>query len=86
MDQLTRCAAVDLAPFGIRVNAVNPGVVITELQKRGGLTDEVYCSHGCFTIVGSVPAHKCRLLLVIFSSATFSLLTLPIRAAIQGLP
>ncbi len=43
MDQLTRCAAVDLAPFGIRVNAVNPGVVISELQKRGGLTDEVHC-------------------------------------------
>lgn len=24
VDMLTRCAAVDLAPFGIRVNAVNP--------------------------------------------------------------
>ena len=37
MDQLTRCASVDLAKFGIRVNAVNPGVVETNLQKRGGM-------------------------------------------------
>ena len=41
-DQLTRCASVDLAPLGIRVNAVNPGVVVTELQKRGGMADAVY--------------------------------------------
>jgi len=39
---LTRCASVDLAPYGIRVNSVNPGVVVTELQKRGGLGDEAY--------------------------------------------
>mmetsp|Transcript_29516 Transcript_29516/g.36461 ORF Transcript_29516/g.36461 Transcript_29516/m.36461 type:complete len:261 (-) Transcript_29516:1387-2169(-) len=42
VDQLTRCASVDLAPKGIRVNAVNPGVVITDLQKRGGMSDEAY--------------------------------------------
>eukprot|EP00747_Dinoflagellata_sp_TGD_P207665 gnl/TRDRNA2_/TRDRNA2_81215_c0_seq1.p1 gnl/TRDRNA2_/TRDRNA2_81215_c0~~gnl/TRDRNA2_/TRDRNA2_81215_c0_seq1.p1 ORF type:complete len:278 (-),score=45.79 gnl/TRDRNA2_/TRDRNA2_81215_c0_seq1:65-856(-) len=42
VDMMTRCASVDLAPFGIRVNAVSPGVVITELQKRGGLNDEQY--------------------------------------------
>lgn len=33
MDQLTRCASIDLAKFGIRVNAVNPGVIETNLQK-----------------------------------------------------
>lgn len=33
LDQLTRCASVDLAPDGIRVNAVNPGVVETNLQR-----------------------------------------------------
>eukprot|EP00047_Mylnosiga_fluctuans_P010468 m.16403 g.16403 ORF g.16403 m.16403 type:complete len:287 (+) comp3135_c0_seq1:1784-2644(+) len=42
VDQLTRCAAVDLAKDGIRVNAVNPGVIVTNLQKRGGLNDDQY--------------------------------------------
>ena len=32
VDQLTRCVALDLAPHGVRVNAVNPGVVVTELH------------------------------------------------------
>lgn len=42
VDQLTRCAALDLAPQGVRVNAVNPGVIVTELQRRGGMSDEAY--------------------------------------------
>lgn len=42
MDQLTRCAALELAPQGIRVNAVNPGVVVTNLHKRGGMTETDY--------------------------------------------
>ena len=32
LDMYTRCAALDLAPHGVRVNAVNPGVVVTELH------------------------------------------------------
>jgi NAD(P)-dependent dehydrogenase (short-subunit alcohol dehydrogenase family) len=32
VDQLTRCMALDLASQGVRVNAVNPGVVVTELH------------------------------------------------------
>lgn len=32
VDMFTRCAALDLAPDGVRVNAVNPGVVVTELH------------------------------------------------------
>ena len=42
VDQLTRCAALELAAKGIRVNAVNPGVVVTNIHKRGGMDDEAY--------------------------------------------
>ncbi|MDQ7053431.1 MAG: glucose 1-dehydrogenase [candidate division KSB1 bacterium] len=42
VDQMTRCAALDLAPRGIRVNAVNPGVVVTELHRRGGMDESEY--------------------------------------------
>jgi NAD(P)-dependent dehydrogenase (short-subunit alcohol dehydrogenase family) len=42
LDQLTRCAALELAAKGVRVNAVNPGVVVTEIHKRGGMTEEEY--------------------------------------------
>ena len=41
-DQLTRCAALELAAKGVRVNAVNPGVVVTNLHKRGGMADADY--------------------------------------------
>lgn len=41
-DQLTRCAALELAPKGVRVNAVNPGVVVTNLHKRSGMAGENY--------------------------------------------
>src|SRR5438552_1553388 len=41
-DQLTRCSALELAPKGIRVNAVNPGVVVTNINKRGGMDEESY--------------------------------------------
>jgi NAD(P)-dependent dehydrogenase (short-subunit alcohol dehydrogenase family) len=44
LDQLTRCAALDLAPKGIRVNAVNPGVVVTNLHRRSGMTEEAYAA------------------------------------------
>ncbi len=41
-DQLTRCAALELANKGVRVNAVNPGVVVTNIHKRGGMDDDAY--------------------------------------------
>lgn len=42
LDQLTRCSALELAPKKIRVNAVNPGVVETNLHKRSGMDEESY--------------------------------------------
>ena len=42
LDQLTRCAALELAPKGVRVNAVNPGVVRTNLHRRSGMDDATY--------------------------------------------
>ncbi|MEW6210406.1 MAG: glucose 1-dehydrogenase [Acidobacteriota bacterium] len=44
LDQLTRCAALELAPKGIRVNAVNPGVVVSGLHRAGGMSDEGYAA------------------------------------------
>lgn len=42
IDQLTRCAALELASRGIRVNAVNPGVVRTDLHRRSGMNESDY--------------------------------------------
>ncbi|XP_067002315.2 3-oxoacyl-[acyl-carrier-protein] reductase FabG [Anabrus simplex] len=42
VDHLTRCVALEVASKQIRVNSVNPGVILTELQKRGGLDQEAY--------------------------------------------
>jgi NAD(P)-dependent dehydrogenase (short-subunit alcohol dehydrogenase family) len=42
VDQLTRCAALDLAGAGVRVNNVNPGVVVSNLHRRGGMDDAKY--------------------------------------------
>ncbi len=42
IDQLTRCISVELASKKVRVNAVNPGVVVSNLHKRGGMDDEAY--------------------------------------------
>jgi NAD(P)-dependent dehydrogenase (short-subunit alcohol dehydrogenase family) len=44
LDQLTRCAALELAAKGVRVNAVNPGVVITDIHKRGGMDTDQYAA------------------------------------------
>ena len=44
MDQLTRCAALELAAQGVRVNAVNPGVTVTNLHRRSGVNEENYAA------------------------------------------
>lgn len=42
LSHLTRSAAADLAPYGLRVNAVEPGVVRTDLHRRAGMSEERY--------------------------------------------
>jgi NAD(P)-dependent dehydrogenase (short-subunit alcohol dehydrogenase family) len=44
VDQLTRCAALEMAPLGVRVNAVNPGVTVTNLHRRGGMGEAQYAA------------------------------------------
>ena len=44
VDQLTRCASLELAAQGVRVNAVNPGVVVTALHRTSGMSDENYAA------------------------------------------
>jgi NAD(P)-dependent dehydrogenase (short-subunit alcohol dehydrogenase family) len=44
LDQFTRCAALELASKGVRVNAVNPGVVRTNLHLNSGMNEETYAA------------------------------------------
>ena len=44
VDHLTRCAAIEMAPLGVRVNAVNPGVTVTNLHRRSGMQEEQYAA------------------------------------------
>jgi len=44
LDQMTRCAALELASRGVRVNAVNPGVIVTDLHKNAGMDDAKYAA------------------------------------------
>ena len=44
VDHLTRCAAIEMAPLGVRVNAVNPGVTVTNLHRRSGMDEAQYAA------------------------------------------
>jgi NAD(P)-dependent dehydrogenase (short-subunit alcohol dehydrogenase family) len=44
VDQLTRCASLELAPKGVRINAVNPGVVRTNLHRNSGMNEDSYAT------------------------------------------
>ncbi|XP_070155790.1 3-oxoacyl-[acyl-carrier-protein] reductase FabG-like [Polyergus mexicanus] len=40
LDQFTHCIALELGPKQVRVNAVNPGVVETNLHRRSGMNEK----------------------------------------------
>ncbi|XP_014357152.2 uncharacterized oxidoreductase SERP2049 [Papilio machaon] len=40
LDAFTRSIAIELAPYGVRVNSVNPGPVKSEFMERMGLNEE----------------------------------------------
>ena len=42
VDQLTHCAALELGAKGVRINAVDPGVVVTNLHRTSGMAEENY--------------------------------------------
>mmetsp|Transcript_48615 Transcript_48615/g.114797 ORF Transcript_48615/g.114797 Transcript_48615/m.114797 type:complete len:139 (+) Transcript_48615:85-501(+) len=39
LEALTKCAALELAPRGIRVNAIHPATVATNIHKRAGMSE-----------------------------------------------
>ncbi|XP_004529534.1 uncharacterized protein LOC101450974 [Ceratitis capitata] len=45
LDQFTKCMALDLASKKVRVNSVNPGLIITDIHRRGGMSEEQYATH-----------------------------------------
>ncbi|KAI6179427.1 Short-chain dehydrogenase reductase SDR domain containing protein [Aphelenchoides besseyi] len=42
LDQFTKCLSLELAPHNVRVNSVNPGVIVSNIHKRAGMNDAEY--------------------------------------------
>ncbi|XP_062563769.1 3-oxoacyl-[acyl-carrier-protein] reductase FabG-like [Armigeres subalbatus] len=45
LDQFTRCVALELAPKQVRVNSVNPAVIVTDFHNRVGMSAEAYAAY-----------------------------------------
>ncbi|XP_053947575.1 3-oxoacyl-[acyl-carrier-protein] reductase FabG-like [Anastrepha ludens] len=80
LDQFTRCIALDLAAKNVRVNAVNPGVIVTDFQRRMGMSEEEYakCLELCkeFHALGRVGSTKeVADAIIFFASDTASFIT-----------
>lgn len=55
VNQLTRVASISLAPHGIRVNAIGPGTILTELAKQAVLASP----EARHTILSRTPLGRC---------------------------
>lgn len=45
LDQFTKCTALELAAKGVRVNAVSPGTVSTNIHQRSGMSEQQYAAY-----------------------------------------
>jgi len=45
MDQMTSCTALELASKGVRVNGVIPGVIVTQIYRAAGMTEDQYAKY-----------------------------------------
>lgn len=44
LDHFTRCAALELAAKGVRVNGVNPGLIVTDFHYNLGMDEDTYAA------------------------------------------